>query len=177
MPGPTNVVDNRTWQRESWESLPISTPQAAAQAAAQPVEHTVSDAEVYKPLPAKKDEPSYALDRFGAQFGQYLVHHAAVKGPNEYMKQFKAILPALVDSASLLTIGNRPVATFRYDGKLAVERLAKEQPEIYERYLRRVSKLEFDKEEFAAHEPGLFQLYRGRSFRLVTTSSGPILLP
>ena len=155
-------------------ALPVKDPTVASDLATRPFE--ADGVESY--IPTKAVEPQFDLGQLQLVFGEYRRHHATIQEPTRWMKQFKALLAPVVKQASLLTLGGNAVATYRYDGKLATKRLEEEQPHIHAKYMRRVSKLEFDEEAFRAEEPVLHQLYRGRSFRLVNGGEGKgLVLP
>lgn len=105
-------------------------------------------------------------------FGEFLRHHSVVKDSGGWGKQFKLLLPGVVGDATLMTMGDLPVATFRRDTKLAVKKLEQEQPQIITKYTKWKWTAVFDEDAFRAEMPDVHAAYRGRSFRLVNAGSG-----
>jgi hypothetical protein len=111
-------------------------------------------------------------------FGEFLRHHSVVKDSGGWGKQFKLLLPGVVGDATLMMMGDLPVATFRRDTKLAVKKLEQEQPQIIKKYTVRKVVEVFDEEAFRRDDPLMHQAYRGRSFRLVNAGAGAgLVLP
>lgn len=165
----------RVDDRRRISALPVKDAQAAQEMATRPIADIDNTAPALVPEPKEKQ---FDLSPLRLVFGEYLRHHANARESKGFMDQFKKLLPGVTGSASLLVMGNLPVATYRHDGKLAVKKLADEQPEIVKKYTRLVTKEEFDEEAFRRDEPLLHQAYRGRSLRLVTSGAGAgLVLP
>jgi hypothetical protein len=156
--------------------LPVKDAVIASSLSQRPVAQIDSTVEAYEPEPVKEKE--FNLRPLQLHFGEYLRYHARKKEATDWTKQFKALLPGVVSDASLMVMGDLPVATFRRDARLSLSRLEREQPQIVAKYTRRVTKLEFDEEAFRQDEPLMHQAYRGRSFRLVNAGAGAgLVLP
>lgn len=168
------VTDRR--RPELFDTLPVENPVVASDFSQRPVAQVDADVDVYDP--PKNEEKQYDLSPLRLHYGEFLRYHARAKEANGWLKTFKSLLPGVVGDASLMVMGNLPVATFRRDQKLSMKRLADEQPQIIAKYTRRVVKEEFDEEAFRNEEPLMHQAYRGRSFRLVASGPGAgLVLP
>lgn len=166
------TVDKRTFDR----TLPIQDPDVAQDLAVRPIAEIDPQADPY--VPEKVEEKEYNLTPLKLHFGEFLRHHGRAKEANAWLKDFKSLLPGVVGDASLMVMGDVPVATFRRDAKLSMKRLAAEQPQIIAKYTRKTVVEEFDEEAFRQEEPLLHQAYRGRSFRLVSGGGlGRLVLP
>jgi hypothetical protein len=131
-----------------------------------------------EPATGQSKPVEYNIKPLKMHFGEFLRHHATAADSTDWMKQFKHLLPGVVSDASLLMIGDEPVATFRHDAQLSKSRLEKEQPHIIVRYTKMKWVEVFDKEAFQKEEPALYEAYRGRSFRLVRKGSAAgLILP
>ena len=155
--------------------LPVVNDIVANYVASRPIEETDAEVEVYQPEP---EETKYNLSPLKLHFGEFLRHHASAKESGHWMKQFKGLLPGVVSNASLLVMGDLPVATFRRDARLSLSRLEKEQPQIVAKYTRMVTEPKFDEEAFRNDMPDIHAAYRGRSLRLVASGAGAgLILP
>lgn len=111
-------------------------------------------------------------------FGEYLRQHSAEADADDWLGQFKAVLPKVVGDANLLLLGGEPVATFRRDARLSKSKLEKEQPQIVAKYTRWKWVEVFDEEAFKKDMPDVHAAYRGRSFRLKRKGPGSgLVLP
>lgn len=158
------------------DAMPVADEVVANYLASRPVEETDSKVEVYQPEPV--EEVKYNLAPLKLHFGEYLRNHGQAKESALWMKQFKSLLPGVVNDASLMVMGDLPVATFRRDARLSKSRLDKEQPHIVAKYTKMKWVEVFDEEAFEADMPDVHAAYRGRSFRLVAGGSGAgLILP
>lgn len=156
--------------------LPVKDAAVAGELATKPLAEV--DAEIEPYVPAKVEEKRYDLTPLQLHFGEFLRYHTRAKEATGWLKEFKKVLPGVVGEASLMVMGNLPVATFRRDTKLSMKRLESEQPHIIKKYTRTVTREEFDEEAFREEEPLMHQAYRGRSFRLVNGGPGAgLVLP
>jgi len=156
--------------------LPVKDTIVAGHFAQLPVTQIDSTVETYEPEPVKEKE--FNLRPLKLHFGEFLRYHAQKREATEWTKQFKGLLPGVVADASLMVMGDLPVATFRRDARLSVSRLEREQPQIIKKYTVRKVVEVFDEEAFRQDEPLLHQAYRGRSFRLVNSGAGAgLVLP
>lgn len=156
--------------------LPVADEIVANYIASRPIEETDAEVEVYQPEPV--EEVRYNLSPLKLHFGEFLRHHGTAKNSASWMTQFKGLLPGVVGKASLLMMGDLPVATFRRDARLSLSRLEREQPQIVEKYTRMVTKPEFDEEAFRKDMPDVHAAYRGRSLRLKASGAGAgLVLP
>lgn len=128
---------------------------------------------------AAKDVPfNLKLKGLELHFGEFLRHHSNAADSENWKDEFKRLLPGVVGDASVLTMGDIPVATFRRDTKLAQKRLEKEQPHIIAKYTKRKWVEYFDVDTFRVEMPDMYHAYRGRSFRLVKSGPGAgLVLP
>jgi len=156
--------------------LPVKDAVIASDFSQRPVAQVDSEVALYEPEPVK--EKQFNLRPLQLHFGEYLRYHARAKEANEWKKQFKHILPGVVADASLMVMGDLPVATFRHDARLSLSRLEKEQPHLVAKYTRMVTRPEFDEEAFRKDMFDVWVAYRGRSFRLVNAGAGAgLVLP
>jgi hypothetical protein len=131
-----------------------------------------------EPDPEKKKDTEYNIKPLKMHFGEFLRHHATSADSEDWKKQFKHLLPGVVGDASVLMMGDEPVATFRRDARLSLSRLAKEQPQIMQKYMKWKWVAVFDEEAFKQEMRDVFEAYRGRSFRLVRKGAAAgLILP
>lgn len=161
-----NVVNNRRLPQQ-WEQLPVRDHLVASAVAQRPISEIDPDAPAY--VPEKKPEQSFDLNLSPLRpwWGEFLRHHADAKEANTWVKTFKTLLPGVVGDATLLLVGDVPVARFRRDAQLNKRQLAAEQPEIYAKYTRVKAATVFDEEAFKAEMPDMHAAYRGRPLKLV----------
>jgi hypothetical protein len=172
-----NITDHRVSKaRNAFSALPVADADAAAELSARPVESFDGSLDVYEPQPKER---SYDLGTaLRHHFGEFLRYHAVKKESTDWTKQFKLLLPPVVGKSTLLTMGERPVATFRNTGPLNMALLNNEQPDVITKYTRRKWVEVFDKEAFAAELPHLYEAYRGRRFVLVSNGAAAgLVLP
>lgn len=152
--------------------------QALAQDLAQrPVADIDPTTDALVPDPAHKDI-EFNIKSLQLHFGEFMRHHAVARDSTSWTKTFKSLVPGVVGDASLLVMGDVPVATFRRNGQLAEEKLKKEQPQIIAKYTTMRWVPVFDRERFAKEEPDLYRAYRARPFRLVRSGPGAgMILP
>lgn len=130
------------------------------------------------PEPGVPADIEYNMRPLKMHFGEFLRHHATAKDSEDWKKQFKKLLPGVVNDASLMVMGDEPVATFRRDARLSKSRLDKEQPQIVAKYTKMKWVEVFDEEAFKQEMPDVHAAYRGRSFRLVRGGAGAgLVLP
>lgn len=165
-----------TTDRRRIAQLPVRDAIAAEALATIPLAQVDPEIEPYVPAPV--EEKKYDLTPLQLHFGEFLRYHTRAKEANSWLKEFKKVLPGVVGDASLMVMGNLPVATFRHDAKLSMKRLQAEQPHIVEKYTRMVTKEEFDQDAFRRDDEAMYRAYCGRSFRLVTSGPGAgLVLP
>lgn len=173
-----NVVDNRRLPQQ-WQQLPVRDAVAASVVAQRPIGDIDPDAPAYVPdVVDKKPETRFDLNLSPLKpwWGEFLDHHAAAKKASTWVKTFKTLLPGVVGDATLLLVGDVPVARFRRDAQLNRKQLAAEQPEIYAKYTRIKAATVFDEEAFRAEMPDMHAAYRGRKLNLVTQGGIPLSL-
>jgi hypothetical protein len=169
------VTDNRRMPiaNKFFEKLPVTDPHAALAASAAPVEKYDPSAAEYKPSAvAKKEEIPFDLAPLRLYWGEFLQRHSVHADMAKWLKEFKTLLPQVpkVEESTAFTVDGTVVATYHRDAALNVSRLKAEQPELYHKYMRRVSKIEFDKEAFALEEPAMNAAYRSKRLGLVRRS-------
>ena len=157
--------------------LDVKDPDLAMELAEMPMSKVDSRVEPYTPEP-ETAEVVYDMKQLKLHWGEFLKHHSLAADSTGFMKQFKLLLPGVVNKASLLVMGDTPVATFGRDTKLALKKLEEEQPQVVAKYTRMVTKPEFDEATFRKEMPDVHAAYRGRSLRLKTAGSGAgLILP
>lgn len=147
-------------------ALDVPDPVLAQDLASRPLASVDPAVPALEPDPEIKDI-EYNIKPLKMHFGEFLRHHATHKDSSDWMKQFKKLLPGVVSDASVLVMGDEPVATFRRDAQLSKSRLEKEQPQIVAKYTKMAWTEVFDEESFKSEMPDVHAAYRGRSFRLV----------
>lgn len=158
-------------------ALDVKDPELAQQLAETPMSEVDSEIEPYTP-PEEVKDTFYNIKPLKLHFGEYLKHHSFAADSTGWKDQFKKLLPGVVGDASVLTIDDVPVATYRRDTKLAVKKLEKEQPHIIAKFTRTKTVEYFDETAFRAAMPDMYHAYRGRSFRLKKTGPGAgLILP
>lgn len=129
------------------------------------------------PDPVHKDI-EYNIKPLQLHFGEFLRHHATARDSTDWTKTFKSLVPGVVGDASLLVMGDVPVATFRRNGQFAFKKLEAEQPHIVAKYTTMQLVPVFDREKFAEEMPDMYYAYRARPFRLVRSGPGAgMILP
>ena len=144
------------------KELPVGNKALAAAAETMPPEVTL-----YEPPSGTLPEVAFDISGLQLYWGEFLNHHGVNAETGKWMKTFKPLLGKLAGDATLLRVGNVPVATFRNDMQLNMKRLAAEQPHIIAKYTKLKAVEVFDKDEFLEKEPLMHRAYRGRSLRLV----------
>ena len=163
--------------------LDVKDPALAHDLSQRPVVDVDPTVPALQPAEADSAQPSrvdveYNIKPLQLHFGEYMRHHATARDSKSWGDTFKQLLPGVVGDASLLMMGDVPVATFRRDTKLAMKKLEAEQPHVIEKYTTMQWVPVFDQEAFRKAEPDLFHAYRGRSFRLVRSGPGAgMILP
>lgn len=151
--------------------LDIEDPELADELVSMPASKVDDSIAPYEP-PKEKPPVEFDITHLRLHFGEFLKHHSIAKDSTGWTNQFKTLVPGVVGDAGLLTVKNLPVASFKRDGKLVFSRLEAEQPHIVAKYMRMVTKPEFDEAAFRAEMPDVHAAYRARSFRLVNAGSG-----
>lgn len=162
-------------QATSVAALPVRDTQVAGAVAAMDSGQIDSDAAAY--VPAKKPEVSYDLRPLREVWGEFMLQHAQAREAGHWLKAFKTLVPPVVGEATLLQMGDRPVARYRRDGKLNLTLLAQEQPQVVAQFTRIMAEEKFDEAAFKEKMPAMHAAYRGRSLRLVTVGNAPFVLP
>lgn len=162
---------------QSINALDVGDPHVADLMSSLPLSEVDSRLDAYTPDPDCQDIP-YNMKNLRLHFGEFLRQHSQAADSEDWKKQFKTLLPAVVKDATLMVLDDAPVATFRRDTKLAIKRLEQEQPHIIAKYTEMVTKPEFNETKFKAEMPDVHAAYRGRSFRLKKTGAGAgLVLP
>lgn len=157
--------------------LDVKDPVLAKQLASMPLSEVDSGLDAYEP-PEGKKPIEYNIKPLSLHFGEYLKYHSLSADAGGWMKQFKALLPGVVSDASLLVMGDIPVATFARDSRLNKKRLDAEQPHIVAKYTKMAWVEVFDEEAFKTEMPDVHAAYRGRSLRLKRSGPGAgLILP
>lgn len=166
--------------RRSMKTVPdldVKDRDLATDLAGRPLVEIDSKVPALEPVEEKKDV-EYNIKPLKMHFGEFLRHHATAKDSDSWKEQFKHLLPGVIGGASLLLMGDEPVATFRRDARLSLSRLGKEQPHIVAEYTKWKYVQVFDEEAFKLEMPDVHAAYRGRSFRLVRKGSAAgLVLP
>lgn len=158
--------------------LDVQDPGLATDLAQRPTAYIDPKISKLEPDPEEKKPVEYNIKPLKMHFGEFLRHHAVSADSDGWLKQFKHLLPGVVGNASLLMMGDEPVATFRRDARLSLSRLGKEQPQIIEKYTKKAWVDVFDEEAFRKEMTDVHAAYRGRSFRLVRKGSAAgLILP
>lgn len=171
------TIDNRRWDKpKELTGLPIGSAETALAAAESPAETLADDLSTYEPL-KEVEEQSFDLKPMRMVWGEFKLRHADNAESTMWLNQFKTLLPKFpgVNKATLLTLKDDVVATYRYDGVLSEKRVKENYPDLYQEFLKRKSMLVFDKEAFAAKYPVEYALCRGRSLRLKKSAGGILL--
>jgi hypothetical protein len=112
---------------------------------------------------AADDVTRYDFGQVRMLFEEYKLRAARHAEDEAWLEQFKARAKEVSNNADEFVLDGEVVATL-VAGQLNVGRIEKELPDIHQRYMRPVTKVQFDKERFQAENPGLFREYQARRF-------------
>lgn len=111
--------------------------------------------------PAKK--PQYSLDQVALLWQEYQMRRKRMEEDKAYCDEFTDALKEMCGDAEAFTFQGKQVATMVL-GQLNVKRLSEEQPEAHEKYMRRITKLQFDRDGLRKEDPDLYEKYQARRF-------------
>lgn len=110
---------------------------------------------------------AFSLDSLVTLWREFELRRARAAEDKKWGDEFKDALKGISDGADEFTLKGAKVAML-VPGQLNRSLLAKEQPQMIERYTRVRAVKEFDQVLFAQEQPELFEQYRAQ--RLVLTS-------
>lgn len=108
-------------------------------------------------------KPSYSLDQVTMLWQEYQMRRQRMEADKAFCDEFTQTLKGVCGDADEFTFQGKKVATLVL-GQLNVTRLAEEQPELHEEYMRRVTKLQFDRDALKKERPDVYEEYQARRF-------------
>lgn len=108
----------------------------------------------------------YSLDKTIMLWQEAQLRSQRVKEDTKWLDEYKDTIKAVAGEADEFTINGEVVARL-VPGQLNVSKLAAEQPQLHQRYMRLVSKHQFDSGSLERDEPEIFEKYRARRFCVI----------
>lgn len=103
----------------------------------------------------------FNLDKWRLQWAEYTERKRKLKEHKAFTDEAADLLKQLAGDAKEFRLGGQKVAMV-VAGQLNKTLLAKEQPNVIEKYTRLVSKNQFDEAWFREEEPELYEQYRAQ---------------
>jgi hypothetical protein len=116
---------------------------------------------------AKNGTKVVELDHISDKYLLYREKRSRLETLKDEVEKLRAELENEIGDAEEARIMDEPVITYGFIDKLKTSELKKDNPDLFEEYVRAVVKKEFDPVTFKKDHPNLFKRYQSRQFKVV----------